>query len=195
MLHRPVLARQHLRQQLLEQRLAEAAADLRRLQHLLEALDVTPDLDHALRRLAELAERALHVAHDACGGVEALAHHRLRTLDEAHAFLQLTCDLAGHRLQLGRHLALQHVQLVLDGDGHGAHLASEAVLTIASLLAHRLDLLLEHRRRRVRRRRPRAQLPELAARRQERPRDHRQHDDQPAEEEAGDLGHARRRFQ
>src|SRR3972149_1406356 len=98
-----VLARQHLRQQLLEQGLAEPAADLRRLEHLLEAVDLPPHLHNPLGGLAELAEAALHLADHLGRAVEPLAHGALRILDEPPALLELTGDLRRDALELPRH--------------------------------------------------------------------------------------------
>src|SRR2546425_6694157 len=92
-----VLAREHLRQELGQQRLAQSPPDLRRFENLLEALDLLADLDDPLGRLAELPEAPLHLPHDLRGAVEAVAHRRLRRSEEHTSELQslayLVCRL------------------------------------------------------------------------------------------------------
>src|SRR5262249_41415824 len=67
-----VLAREHLSEQAFEEALAEAATHLRRPQNLLEARDVTTDVEDPLRDLAELAEAPLHRAHNVADVLELL---------------------------------------------------------------------------------------------------------------------------
>ena len=97
MLRDPMLARQHLVQQALEQRLAETATHLRRFQHLFEPLDLAADLGHAPRGLLQRAEAALHVADDLGRGVETFPDAALPRLDELHSLLELACHLRGER--------------------------------------------------------------------------------------------------
>ena len=71
---------QDLRQQIFEQQLAEAAAQLRRLQDLLQRRDVLADLVDLAVRLLQRPEAAVHRADDLRGVVEALTEGALRLL-------------------------------------------------------------------------------------------------------------------
>src|SRR5207302_3421082 len=139
-LDRIVLLRQHLREQLGQQRFAETTSHLRRLENLLEPLDVPADLDDALGRLAELAEAPLHLPDDPRGMVEPIPHRRLRRLDQLHALLELVSDFRAHALQLGGHTLLEATDVAPHPKREIADFASDRFLAVPSFRAYRLDL-------------------------------------------------------
>ena len=138
---------------------------------MLQPLDLAADLGHAPRGLLQRAEAALHVADDLRGGVQPRAHARLAGLDQLHPLLELARDLARQR----------------------ADLATQALLVLAPLAAHALELLLEQSDGGIGRRRLGAHLGQLAPRAEERPRQHGEDDEQRAEQDSRDLGHRRLR--
>jgi hypothetical protein len=96
-LQRVLLAREHLGEEVLQQRLPHPTADLGRLEQLLEPRDVPPQVEHALGHLAELAQAALHRAHH-------LAH-----------VLELLLHPAAHLTHLLGHVTRELVELLLHG--------------------------------------------------------------------------------
>src|SRR2546426_4004732 len=141
-----VLAREHLRQELGQQRLAQSPPDLRRFENLLEALDLLADLDDPLGRLAELPEAPLPLPHDPRGAVEAVAHRGLRRLDQPHALLELAAHLHADALELGRHALLEAAQLVLHATREVADLLPHGLLSFVRLASRSLDLAEQHPR-------------------------------------------------
>src|SRR3989441_1189373 len=141
-----VLAREHLRQELAQQRLAQSTPDLRRFENLLEALDLLADLDDPLGRLAELPEAPLHLPHDLRGAVEAVAHRRLRRLDQPHALLELAAHFHADALELGRYALLEATHLVLHATREVADLLPHRLLSFVRLGSRSLDLAEQHPR-------------------------------------------------
>src|SRR5438034_11548810 len=99
-----------------------------------------------LGRLAELAEAPLHLAHDLRGAVEAVAHRRLRRLDQLHARLELAAHLAADTLELGRHALLKANQLVPHATRDVTDLLPDALLSLMRLASRSLDLAEQHPR-------------------------------------------------
>ncbi len=160
-LQRVLLPREHLGEEVLEERLPHPAADLGRLEQLLEARDVPPHVEDALGHLAQLAEAPLHRAHH-------LAH-----------VLELLLDAAADLAHLLGHVARELVQLLLHG---GERLAPGLV----GLRPRGLDVALEQEQRLVRllpgrleRAEPRHRAPEGPRGHPEQQREGRHHDPHP----------------
>ena len=105
-LHRVLPGRQHVLEQALEQQFAELAAWLRGPQHLLQAGDVAPDLEHLLRRVRELPELLVDGAHRL---LRRRDRRRERLVDAVDARRQAGVERAHLRL----HLLLHRVELLL----------------------------------------------------------------------------------
>ena len=149
-----MLAGQHLGEQALQKALAEAAADLRRPQDLLEAGDVLADVEHPLGDLAELAQAPLHRAHHLAD------------------VLELALDAAADLPHLAPHVGREVLELLAHGGERlrlrlaracSAGLSVRSRLSLAARLAtHRLDLALEQHRCLVGLASPRFELPQTA---------------------------------
>ena len=180
---------QDLGQQALEEDLAEAPADLRRPEDLLEPGDVPADLLHAARRLAERAQLAVDLGHRPRGLLEALAHRLLGVLHERHAVLEAPVHLGRHLLELHRDGALELAEALPDLPAEAGHLLVHRrqgrVLAAVALVADARDLALEDLEPGVQAvvRRP----PRAAGQDHEAP-DHGAEDDQPGEREEGEEG-------
>ena len=178
-----MLAREHLGQELLQQHLAESAPDLRRLEDLLEPLDLLADVHDPLRGLAELAEASLHLGDNLGGTIEPIAHRGLRVLDELHPFVQLVRHFSAYPLQLGRHALLEAPNVSAHAEREVADLTSNRLLAIATLGADRFDLAAEQLGDRIRRGRGLPELAELPPRGCEQPQDERQENEHDRGEE------------
>ena len=164
MLQPVVLPGEHLTQHVLEESLAEAAADLGRLEDLLEAGDAPSHVEDALVRLAHLAQAPLHVAH------------------HAPHVLELTLHTGAHLPHLGRHLCGELRELL----AHGGRRLRQALLR---LVAGRLHLALKKEHGLIGLAPPRLHLPEARGEPEERPagRDHTRREHH--EEEGGPPRH------
>src|SRR2546427_10687106 len=91
---------QYLRQEIAQEELPEAAAELRGAQDIVQRGDVAPHLVDLGGRLAQLAEALLHLAHHARGVVEPLADGGLAALRQLEALAQAVVHLPREQSQL-----------------------------------------------------------------------------------------------